>query len=637
MSKDDAESRGKDSGGKLTPERKAAVDAMLRDRIIDTEGQYAQVGKKASGVTDGAVFSQTETDKRHLLKKTKRSTETTQDIINRRDNINEFVMAGLYKRLLYDRASTTEITKSSGASQDEIFTRIKFFENFKTLTDFTGARGNGGIATTDPKLQKLEGFEKVIAACMVGGEADYHASNLGVITTQDASGQDVHTAVKIDHGRSAIMKYSSESSLREALASNFEHFRYTDIPFDVRKFKDALDEMTKISEEEIKTIVGARIQKLKDADFQIKNTIFPTAGSEDRRMLEMLDNDYEKLEQHYVGLLTNNLRVMKELSKTLDIIDKIDFPFTSKNKLLEVGEMDPVLFAIYTGYTIEGKDPIAYAAKNNIKIDGQNPILYAVENDKKIDGKHPMRYAVDNHIKIEGKEAIKWIMESSLESKKLFAEAIKGYNKSQLTQLLFELKEGGDKNKDFIALVEKQRQTTGLKFDRGSDVYQAFMSQTEEELSQKLQSAISKISRLKNGSSPKPDDSSLQAIIENCPADLLDKLVKINDKIDEKVKAEQKMSFKDKALRTLKEVFSVGYIMKIFKGEKIDPVIQTIHQGFEGVIKSHQSERASTSLDQESLKRFQHVRQALGDSGQKRSSSFKILPTKRQQGTSVSR
>ena len=62
------------------------------------------------------------------------------------------------------------------------------------------------------KVKDIQGFEKVIASCLMMGEGDYHSGNIGVVTTKDESGKDVHTAVKIDHGRSAEV-YNRESDL----------------------------------------------------------------------------------------------------------------------------------------------------------------------------------------------------------------------------------------------------------------------------------------------------------------------------------------------------------------------------------------------------------------------------------------
>ncbi len=56
-------------------------------------------------------------------------------------------MSGLYKRFLLDRAPAIEITKSNTDDQ-EIFIRSKFFNNFQTLTEFTGYE-TAGLKTKD--------------------------------------------------------------------------------------------------------------------------------------------------------------------------------------------------------------------------------------------------------------------------------------------------------------------------------------------------------------------------------------------------------------------------------------------------------------------------------------------------------
>ena len=487
---------------KVPEGNKAAVDAMLRDKITDRKDQYTPFARKTGGVTEGGVFTQEQIDGKshaHLLKKTKHITKDNQELINRRDNVNEFVMAGLYQRLLYDRASKTEITKSSDP-KDEIFTRIKFFNNFQTLSEFTGAdpKMPGDIKSKDPKLQEIKGFEKAIAACMLGGELDYHAGNLGVITTQDDKGKDVYTVAKIDHGRSAMLKYSDEQDLRWNLAVNFKGFGYNKIPFDIPKFKEALDEMNKISPEEIKTIVASRIQKLKDADFKIEDIPFDTYTQGKSQTLripkphnsERNKINYNKLEKHYVDIIENNLQATKELSKTLDLIQKIDIPDKVPNKISKIGGQDPIEFALNEDLKINKQHPIEFAAKNKLKIEGQDPIQYAIKNkldingksavdlveelknnkketlidvaiknNTKIGGQDPIDFAINNGHKIQNQDPVEWIIKSSIPDKEIkLQNALNKHSINSLNKLLSDMKKDSHQNKEVIDIIDKHRQ-----------------------------------------------------------------------------------------------------------------------------------------------------------------------------------
>jgi hypothetical protein len=473
---------------------------------------------------------------------------------------------------------------------------------------------------------------------MLGGELDYHASNVGIVTTKDAKGKDVHTAVKIDHGRSAMLKYPSEQDLRSELTKTFQGFKYNNIPFDVKKFKEAINEMSKISHEEIKTLVGSRIQKLREADFKIDVIPFDTYAQDKKRALvipkpktkELSDKNYEILEKHYTDLLENNIKVAKGLSKSLDIIEKIDFSTKTPNNLMQVKGHDPILFSIVTKSSIDGKDPIAFAAENSHKIKDQDPILFAIhhklsiqakdpltfaaENDLKINGESPVDFAIKNSLKISGQEpvdfAIKneykiqnkdpvdWITNSSRPDKsKKLESAISKYTPSSLTSLLLKLKENSPKNEQLINVVEQQRKKLGLKFDQGSQVYDIMMTGDSEKLSQKLKK------ELINNNKKQENALNLQAIIDNCPNELLDKLTQVNEKMG----SERKETFKDKLLKIIK-IFTLGWGRDNSKIKNRD--IQMISKQFEEVSKTQGPKvAADLNINKEDFNQLNNIRE----------------------------
>ncbi|XVN41646.1 MAG: hypothetical protein RCO49_03880 [Rickettsia endosymbiont of Argas persicus] len=124
----------------------------------------------------------------------------------------------MYKFLLYDQAPKEALVQPDEEYSNSLYVRGKFFENAVTLADFTKCKNPTSINTVSKDLKKLEGFEKVIAACHVLGEIDYHTGNLMV--------QNGNTVNKIDHGRSFIKYPDNFGALINETAHSFNLFKY---------------------------------------------------------------------------------------------------------------------------------------------------------------------------------------------------------------------------------------------------------------------------------------------------------------------------------------------------------------------------------------------------------------------------
>jgi hypothetical protein len=420
------------------------LEKFFKDRITDTKDQYKAKGEKQAGVTEGYVAKRLDdANQPFILKRSEQKKANDSQLNdNRRDNVTEYIMGGFYNRFLPKRSPVVSITKDDANPSKDIYIRSKFFQNFQTLTELTGQNGNGAINPADSKLQKIDGFEKVMAGCIIGGELDYHASNIGVLIGEGGR----YEAVKIDHGRSAMYQYSNEQSLIKTLAANFKEFSYSTMPFNIEKFKEAMKDVTKISEDEISNIVQDRVYQLQKANFKVddinfskyignKKEIYITKTKKPNvRNKTPLKSLYDDLAKYFEGTLKANLAASKELVKSLEVISKIDKDprqtdqdyqnFKDKGWLQVIGYEDPVVWARLNGRKIEGKDPkawaeareklikdensVALALAQNIKIEGQNSIDFAVRNNIKIEGKDPIIWAVENKKAIEGKGSILW-------------------------------------------------------------------------------------------------------------------------------------------------------------------------------------------------------------------------------------
>jgi len=73
---------------------------------------------------------------------------------------------------------------------------------------------------------------------------------------------------------------------------------------------------------------------------------------------------------------------------------------------VNMGDMDPIVFAHLRGFAIHNKSALEHAAAYAIKIGGFDPIEYAFIKDWQINNKHPLEYAVLNGIKIKGHDPI---------------------------------------------------------------------------------------------------------------------------------------------------------------------------------------------------------------------------------------
>ena len=294
----------------------------------------------------------------------------TQAINDRNDGIRELIGAGMYQALLYDRAPKEQLVISKEENSKSLYVRSKFFDEVTPYAE----------VVQKPKEQKIEGFEKVIAACHMLGELDYHGNNIMVQKSLNNEGKEIDQLVKIDHGRSFVAISNNFASMIDKTSKTFEQFGYDrdiksdKISFDIQKYSENLNQMiAQFDENHINNIVDQKIADLKKAGFNPEGTDL-TYSIDLKKGITLKANNFEELSANFKNLIKQNLEGMKDIAKNVEIISKFEGvspEFKNGGWLQEFSKS-------------ASKDPIAYAIQNNIKIEGKEPQVWAKENSGKV-------------------------------------------------------------------------------------------------------------------------------------------------------------------------------------------------------------------------------------------------------------
>ena len=361
---------------------KSLVEDSLRDKVVATQDQYEQKGQKTAGVSAGYVATEKATGETFILKQfflKNSDCKSAQDRNNREDGVRELVGSTMYQFLLYDRAPKEQLVKSSEVPPKSLYVRSKFFKETQQLSVFSGGDEKGRFNRGNTELLKIKGFEKVVAACHMLGELDYHAGNMMV--DKD------NTVVKIDHGRSFMTFYKDFSSMIVATNNKFiKEFGYNEainfgtLNFDIKKYSASLKQMvSQLSEEQIDAIVDQKIDALKKAGFDPKDLQLYSKFDNFDNMKDFpkqTPNSFEDLGKIFKDNIKQNLSNMKEIANQVEIIAKFG----------DVSQDAYASRAFRDGEWVQSfaesaeKDPIKYAIKNNIKIDGLDPKDYALNS-----------------------------------------------------------------------------------------------------------------------------------------------------------------------------------------------------------------------------------------------------------------
>lgn len=340
-------------------EVKRKLTKHLEKRTVSRVAEYRHEGKKTDGVTAGALFTDSNGNAGlHKISTKNESQESGRDLqqkdqnLERGDWVIDYLTAPLYKLMLHDRTYDNELVVSGKELQEanpkkgkkaltkdnqapHIDFRTHFIDGFQSIDSFRNE-------PTCPYENKVENFEKVIASAVFGGEIDHHQGNIGFVKEGYNSlgeKQETYYAVKIDHGRSAHAFYKDEQDLRARLYSSYyDRFEYDQwgLELDLDKFKSSIDEITKISDEEIENKILARLDKLKAIGYDLSDIDYATYDHSDtypsyrhedlkefpERMAnaKTLDEQYQIAGDFFKEKFAKQKLVMQDLSQTLAVI-----------------------------------------------------------------------------------------------------------------------------------------------------------------------------------------------------------------------------------------------------------------------------------------------------------------------------
>lgn len=422
---------------------------------------------------------------------------------DKRDLMTEYVTSALYERILKNRTPKIGLAeKSASDSKDHIYLKSKFLPEFQDIETYKKNK---------PGKLEINGFEKVMAACLFMGETDYHCQNTGVARGHDG---EIH-AVKIDHGKTGMELYFSkdEESIMSSFLRNRKCFGYSEIAFEAGKFKEAVSEINSITDDEIDTLIQNRVHNLRKTGFKLNDeyqyygvklgTKIVNNNPEEGELGVAFNANKSVLSLTTKGKASINLDIdpsdgtmyynyngeIKHLPKDLTTSYIKNHPKEAHDKILE--------FTASIGYTkdeqkirydnlekfytekLKQRKVIFQEMEETLdvisKIDGnesfkkggwiseiygeygyeydikKNPIVLAIEKHLTIEGKDPIAWAVENGKKIEGKDPMVWDVENKQQDilNPLLSDSIDKGNEAYINKYI---KAGGDLN---IAIDDK--------------------------------------------------------------------------------------------------------------------------------------------------------------------------------------
>jgi hypothetical protein len=328
--------------------------------------------------------------------------------------IQEFIAAALFKRLLYNRAPIISIVRNHGIAS-------KFFNNGYSLSI-------DEYASLEYVLTQYKGIELIFAVGMRFGDIDLNTKNL-IAHKEETEEGTTRCLRKIDHGWALTTFFTREGEMRKVFFTRFAAY----LPFiNLHKLKDAILRCCSVSEDEIEDIVKRQIYKLKRQNIKppfkfyigIDDELSPNNDSSFYSTVQFLTlDDYEKF---ILARLKMQRTVLQSMVKSLDIISLIEphIPKHLRTELLQA--IDPCVWAIQNDVPIGGIDAIDYVMQNKLLNDciaaycidayRDNPtllrtflqpdhsivtdalVIFCLDNDFKLHDKDPIDYAIEYNL-----------------------------------------------------------------------------------------------------------------------------------------------------------------------------------------------------------------------------------------------
>ncbi|MBN8827834.1 MAG: hypothetical protein J0H68_03925 [Sphingobacteriia bacterium] len=416
----------------------SSLSSMIKNKNIASQFEFLESGKKEAGKSLGYIAKEEDTNNTFMIKAFIKSDEnclSSEDYINRRDGVNEFITGSLYELLLNNRVPKIALVLPNKNNNFLLYLRSKFLNNVTELSIFSGTTGTH-INPKNPKLRLLTGFEKAAAACHILGDGDYHAGNLLVQTDHNEEGQEIYVVTKIDHGRSLMVFHKDFDAFITTIYNSFTSKKYLDaievgnLSFDVEKYLIALKQMLKqIDNEKISLILNKKISELQKAGFDFKNldanfrfeskfiVSEPTKSNKSKiersqfQSQKIIVKDLGYLVNVYEQLLITSLKSIEQITKDIEVISK----FSNVKPEFKKGGW------IKEFYNSTYRDPIIFAANNDILIEGMNPLEWALNNKRKVISIEIKQQEKDITRKIKVKNSKSW-KEENIKSKELILE-----------------------------------------------------------------------------------------------------------------------------------------------------------------------------------------------------------------------
>ncbi|SPR10804.1 T4SS effector phosphatidylinositol 3-Kinase RisK1 [Orientia tsutsugamushi] len=376
------------------------IEELLRDKHIAKQSDFFSKRAKQAGVSAGYIATEKFSGNTFLLKQfyksntsAKKSSTSILCCINSQklnqaqsdmiDAMQELLASQMYQLLLYNQAPKEALTMPDKSNSDSLYIRSKFLKNAVTLSEFSGLKDVTWVDPSASCLKQLEGFEKVIAACHMLGDMDYHAANLMVL--------DGKTVAKIDHGKSLMRYHKDFANMVSATYKSFKRrskkydlaIQYGNLRFDINKYNTALKKMLdQLNEDQIDAIIEQKVAELRKLGFNPNDLIVQASFGSDIVNSTVISN-YKDLENFYKKNLKKNLQNMKEIVKATNIVTKFS---NVSSKFKEGGWLedfatsriqDPVLYAYNTNIAIDKKSALEWAIANNYEIKHYDSNIYS--------------------------------------------------------------------------------------------------------------------------------------------------------------------------------------------------------------------------------------------------------------------
>ncbi|MDX2049572.1 MAG: ankyrin repeat domain-containing protein [Rickettsiaceae bacterium] len=392
---------------------------------------------------------------------------------NDRDGPVEFIVSGLYKRLLHGRVSNYGIVKSN---DNKVMIHSHFLENFRSLSDLS-----------IEERKKVRGMAKIITACVAGAEGDNHAKNLGAVPDTDGD----LVAVKIDHGRSAYFLCNTTAEMCASFIRNFDVHKY-DQEFTLEKsaFAEAIKEVSTVSDKELETLIGSKIYQLEKAGFNFASlnyghTVLRGEERQNPTLAQIVETNklnYQETKDKrafFINAYKKQFELMRTLDRNIEVMrkfqikDSVSGQVQNPTNTISLREWfncaaDPLLFATQKKWLIDGQRPFAYAVSTNntelIDISARNGFTFSLKDYEQIKCNELLLIAAKNN----HQSAIKWLLKQGADpnakdtdGKTAIRYAVEKGNKELVEELL---KQGADPN-----AKDKEGKTPIFYVSRGQD------------------------------------------------------------------------------------------------------------------------------------------------------------------------